>query len=141
MRPDRLDELRATEYGYLDRDGQVYLDYTGSGLAAESQLRAHATRLREGLFGNPHSEKLCNPGAGEGAFDLTLGQLKRSRGWGVQTIDDYLLRLDLLTGGAVRVSLGIASNLADVERFLDFLRTAYRDRTAATEGLKPRLRC
>ena len=55
-RRDRLDELRTTEYGYLDRDGHVYLDYTGSGLAAESQLRAHGTRLGEGLFGNPHSE-------------------------------------------------------------------------------------
>ena len=41
----------------------------------------------------------------------------------------------------MRVSLGIASNLADVERFLDFLRTTYRDRPAATEGLEPRLRC
>ena len=100
-------------------------------VAAESAARGIS--LRTGCF--------CNPGAGEGAFDLTRGQLKRSRGLGVQTIDDYLLRLDLLTGGAVRVSLGIASNLADVERFLDFLRTTYRDRPAATEGLKPRLRC
>lgn len=56
MGSDRLDELRATEYGYLDRDGHVYLDYTGSGLAAECQLRAHRERLRAGLFGNPHSE-------------------------------------------------------------------------------------
>ena len=32
----RLDELRATEYAYLDDGGHVYLDYTGSGLAARS---------------------------------------------------------------------------------------------------------
>ena len=38
----RLDELRATEYSYLDEGGHVYLDYTGAGLAAQSQLRAHA---------------------------------------------------------------------------------------------------
>jgi hypothetical protein len=45
------------------------------------------------------------------------------------------------TGGAVRVSLGLASNLADVDRFLDFTDSTYRDRPAATDGLKPRLRC
>jgi selenocysteine lyase/cysteine desulfurase len=74
------------------------------------------------------------------AHDLR-GRLKGSRGWGARTVDEYLVRLDLLTGGAVRVSLGIASNVADVERFLGFLRTTYRDRPAGTEGLKPRLRC
>ena len=52
----RLDELRATEYSYLDEGGHVYLDYTGSGLPARSQLRAHAARLRSGVYGNPHSD-------------------------------------------------------------------------------------
>ncbi len=52
----RLDELRATEYSYLDEGGHVYLDYTGAGLAARSQLAAHQTRLRTGVYGNPHSE-------------------------------------------------------------------------------------
>src|SRR6202046_3019188 len=52
----RLDELRATEYGYLDAGGHTYLDYTGSGLAADAQLRAHTERLRGGCFGNPHSD-------------------------------------------------------------------------------------
>src|SRR5215469_10282594 len=52
----RLDELRASEYGYLDEGGHVYLDYTGAGLAARSQLRAHQARLRSGCYGNPHSE-------------------------------------------------------------------------------------
>ncbi|HEX2312714.1 MAG TPA: aminotransferase class V-fold PLP-dependent enzyme [Thermomonospora sp.] len=52
----RLDELRATEYGYLDEQGHVYLDYTGSGLPARAQLRAHAERLAQDCFGNPHSE-------------------------------------------------------------------------------------
>jgi selenocysteine lyase/cysteine desulfurase len=51
-----LDELRATEYSYLDAGGHTYLDYTGAGLAADAQLRAHAKRLRGGCFGNPHSE-------------------------------------------------------------------------------------
>jgi selenocysteine lyase/cysteine desulfurase len=52
----RLDELRATEYAYLDDNGQIYLDYTGAGLTADAQLRAHVERLRSGCFGNPHSE-------------------------------------------------------------------------------------
>jgi selenocysteine lyase/cysteine desulfurase len=51
----RLDELRATEYAYLDAGGHVYLDYTGAGLAARSQLAAHARRLASGVYGNPHS--------------------------------------------------------------------------------------
>jgi molybdenum cofactor sulfurtransferase len=31
-----LDQLRATEYGRLDELGQVYLDYTGGSLYAET---------------------------------------------------------------------------------------------------------
>lgn len=51
----RLDELRATEYSYLDAQDHVYLDYTGSGLAANAQRRAHEERLANTLCGNPHS--------------------------------------------------------------------------------------
>ena len=36
-----LDDLRATEYRRLDERGQVYLDYTGGSLYAESQLQKH----------------------------------------------------------------------------------------------------
>ena len=50
-----LDDLRATEYGRLDRQGHVYLDYTGGGLYAESQVRAHMELLSANVFGNPHS--------------------------------------------------------------------------------------
>ena len=50
-----LDDLRATEYARLDRDGHVYLDYTGGGLYAETQVRAHETLLLNHTFGNPHS--------------------------------------------------------------------------------------
>jgi molybdenum cofactor sulfurtransferase len=50
-----LDELRRTEYARLDAQGQTYLDYTGGGLYAESQVRAHETLLRESVLGNPHS--------------------------------------------------------------------------------------
>ena len=50
-----LDELRERDYSRLDRLGQIYLDYTGGGLYAESQLRAHQQVLAENIFGNPHS--------------------------------------------------------------------------------------
>lgn len=50
-----LDELRQREYSRLDRLGHIYLDYTGGGLYAESQLRAHHELLRNQVFGNPHS--------------------------------------------------------------------------------------
>ena len=50
-----LDELRATEYGRLDASGDVYLDYTGGSLYAESQLEEHLRMLRDAVYGNPHS--------------------------------------------------------------------------------------
>lgn len=50
-----IDYLRATEYPTLDTEGHIYLDYTGGGLAAESQLRAHFELLRQNIYGNPHS--------------------------------------------------------------------------------------
>jgi selenocysteine lyase/cysteine desulfurase len=52
----KLDELRATEYSYLDERGDVYLDFTGAGIAAGSQVRAHAARIGAACFGNPHSQ-------------------------------------------------------------------------------------
>src|SRR5664279_5205813 len=54
----KLDALRATEYARLDEQQQVYLDYTGASLYAESQLQEHMLMLQKGVFGNPHS---CNP--------------------------------------------------------------------------------
>jgi len=50
-----LDALRATEYARLDALQSIYLDYTGGGLYAESQLRQHMDLLRVNVFGNPHS--------------------------------------------------------------------------------------
>ena len=38
----RSPTLRRREYGRLDAEGQVYLDYTGGGLHAASQIDAHA---------------------------------------------------------------------------------------------------
>jgi molybdenum cofactor sulfurtransferase len=50
-----IDELRERDYARLDRLNQIYMDYTGGGLYAESQLLAHQKILKENVFGNPHS--------------------------------------------------------------------------------------
>ena len=51
-----LDELRESDYGRLDRLGHVYLDYTGGGLYAASQIRRHMAMLEDHVLGNPHSD-------------------------------------------------------------------------------------
>jgi selenocysteine lyase/cysteine desulfurase len=56
----KLDYLRTTEYARLDRQGQIYLDYTGGGLYAEWQLRQHLEWLANGVYGNPHSKNLTS---------------------------------------------------------------------------------
>jgi molybdenum cofactor sulfurtransferase len=50
-----LDNLRREEYPCLDRQDHVYLDYTGGGLYARSQIEQHHGLLRNHVFGNPHS--------------------------------------------------------------------------------------
>jgi selenocysteine lyase/cysteine desulfurase len=51
----RIDEIRQSDYAILDQQGHIYLDYTGGGLYAASQLKAHQELLRTHVFGNPHS--------------------------------------------------------------------------------------
>ncbi len=60
-----LDDLRASDYARIDRQNQVYLDYTGGGLYAESQLQKHMALLTENVYGNPHSTNLTSMAATE----------------------------------------------------------------------------
>jgi selenocysteine lyase/cysteine desulfurase len=55
-------QLRSDEFSRLDAGRHAYLDYTGSALYAERQVRAHASLLGRSVFGNPHSE---NPASRE----------------------------------------------------------------------------
>jgi molybdenum cofactor sulfurtransferase len=57
-----LDALRAADYGRLDAQGEVYLDYTGACLHADSQIRQHADLLNSAVFGNPHSASPTSSG-------------------------------------------------------------------------------
>jgi selenocysteine lyase/cysteine desulfurase len=52
---EALDRLRRSDYARLDQGEHIYLDYTGGGLYAESQIDRHHQLLKEHLFGNPHS--------------------------------------------------------------------------------------
>jgi selenocysteine lyase/cysteine desulfurase len=49
-------DLRRREYSRLDRSAEAYLDYTGSALYSDTQITRHTERMKEGIFGNPHSE-------------------------------------------------------------------------------------
>ncbi len=51
----KIDELRCTDYSRLDNSGHVYLDYTGGGLYAASQVQKHMQLLTDNVYGNPHS--------------------------------------------------------------------------------------
>ena len=50
-----LDVLRREEYARLDDQDHVYLDYTGAGLFADSQIREHLALIGARVLGNPHS--------------------------------------------------------------------------------------
>ncbi|MBS1819409.1 MAG: aminotransferase class V-fold PLP-dependent enzyme [Acidobacteria bacterium] len=55
-----LDELRRTDYARLDAHGHAYLDYTGGGVYADSQIRDHAALITAEALGNPHSVSLAS---------------------------------------------------------------------------------
>jgi molybdenum cofactor sulfurtransferase len=61
-----LDELRQRDFARLDRHDHVYLDYTGAGLYAESQVVEHLNLLKEKVLGNPHSTNPTSKSATEG---------------------------------------------------------------------------
>ncbi len=58
-----FEQLRVREFSRLDEGGHAYLDYTGSGLYAESQLRSHEEFLERHVLGNPHSENPASAAA------------------------------------------------------------------------------
>jgi hypothetical protein len=55
-------------------------------------------------------------------------------------LDDYIAQVGMPSGGAVRASLGLATNFADVHRFMRFA-GRFRDVTAVPADLPPRLAC
>ena len=93
---------------------------------------AHRVSLRTGCF--------CNPGAAELAFGVRHESLLGGMENTLRTFDDYVEATRLQSGGAVRVSLGVATTFADVYRFMRFA-SAFRDRVVRDVGLPLRERC
>ncbi|MEZ5283838.1 MAG: aminotransferase class V-fold PLP-dependent enzyme [Vicinamibacterales bacterium] len=92
--------------------------------------------LRTGCF--------CNPGAGEATYGLSAEQIgtffRQAEGMSFDELrlgirDAYGLEI-----GAIRASVGIATNAADLERFLAFA-ASFRDRTAEEIGISVRDTC
>jgi len=50
-----IDQIRQTDYTRLNERKHIYLDYTGAGLYASSQIERHTRLLQDHIFGNPHS--------------------------------------------------------------------------------------
>jgi len=106
------------------RGGIVTFNFYGvNGRAIDHRVveeRANAANisLRTGCF--------CNPGGGEVALGLSGTELSSCFRQPAHethlTIDDFRLCIDGKSSGAVRVSLGLVSNQADVGRFLAFAR-------------------
>jgi selenocysteine lyase/cysteine desulfurase len=101
--------------------------------AVAQATAAAGISIRTGCF--------CNPGAAEGAFQLSKAAWRRALRGQARTLDQFVDLLGLPSGGALRASVGLASNVRDVERFLAFVELTYRDRVVDTAGLAPRLGC
>ena len=94
--------------------------------------RQHNVSLRTGCF--------CNPGAGEVAFTISRETLLGGEFGEGMTLDDYIPQLGLPSGGAIRASLGIASNYHDLYRFIQFA-DEFVDLTDVPDDLPPRMSC
>jgi selenocysteine lyase/cysteine desulfurase len=109
---------------FYDPQGRM-LDYR----RIDELAGAAGISLRTGCF--------CNPGAGETAEGLTEDDMLAGAAQGLDMTLPRFVQVVSHRGksaGAIRVSLGPISNLADVERFLDFA-AGFRDQTAHTLGV------
>jgi molybdenum cofactor sulfurtransferase len=126
--PTTWDRRGATiSFNFLHPDGRVIDERFVDIIAA-----AHNISVRTGCF--------CNSGAGETAFSISRDTLIGAEFAEGMILDDYIKLVGMPTGGAVRVSLGLATNFADVYRFMHFA-TQFRDVTDVPADLPPRLAC
>jgi selenocysteine lyase/cysteine desulfurase len=98
----------------------------------ERVARRHSISLRTGCF--------CNPGAGEVVFTISRETLVGGEFGEGMTLDDYVQAIGLPSGGAVRASLGVATNSGDIERFAAFA-TEFVDLADVPGDLPPRIGC
>jgi selenocysteine lyase/cysteine desulfurase len=114
-------------FNFLHPDGRIVDERYVDRIAAR-----HSISLRTGCF--------CNPGAGEIAFTISPETLVGGEFGHGMALDDYIAAMGLPSGGAIRASLGLASNLSDVDRFLDFA-AEFVDLTATPGDLPERHTC
>ena len=107
-------------FNFLHPDGRAVDERFVDVVAA-----AHGISVRTGCF--------CNSGAGETAFSLSGDTLIGAEFAEGMILDDYIRLVGMPTGGAVRVSLGLATNFADVYRFMTFA-TEFLDVTEVPDG-------
>ncbi len=125
---------------FLDPDGAIVDERVVERRASASRLS-----LRTGCF--------CNPGAGEVAFHLSQEALQKIfkeeskdllpklfQEEGKMSWDAFLADLGMQSGGAVRISLGLVTNFADVYRLVQFACT-FLDSFPVEDDLSPRLHC
>jgi selenocysteine lyase/cysteine desulfurase len=98
-------------FNFYDRGGRT-IDHRD----VEQRANLSNLSLRTGCF--------CNPGGGEIALGITGTELSscfhRPEHETHLTVDDFRLCIDGKSTGAVRVSLGLVSNRADVDAFIAF---------------------
>ena len=130
------DDLRAARVGASRGDDRLQLPPPDGRVVDERYVdrvaRAHRVSLRTGCF--------CNPGAGEVAFTISRETLVGGEFGEGMTLDDYVRVIGLPSGGAVRASLGLVSNLEDIRRFAEFAQE-FVDVASVPDDLPPRTGC
>jgi selenocysteine lyase/cysteine desulfurase len=114
-------------FNFLHPDGSVVDERYVDRVAGK-----HNISLRTGCF--------CNPGAGEVAFSISRETLVGGEFGRGMILDDYMHTIGLASGGAIRASLGLASNLADITRFMEFA-GKFVDLTSTPSDLPERRGC
>jgi len=109
---------------FYDPDGHL-LDYR----RIEELAGVRRISLRTGCF--------CNPGTGETAEHITeddiLAALDQSHDMSLPRFLQFITHRGGKSAGAIRVSVGIASNFDDVQRFVEFA-ASLRDQTRLSIG-------
>jgi selenocysteine lyase/cysteine desulfurase len=110
---DTRDRGGTVTFSLLDPYGQVF-----DVQAVERETAAAGVCIRTGCF--------CNPGAAEVAFGLTGPDVAKART--ARTSAEARQAAGIPGGGAIRASVGLASNVQDVQTFLAVIGAMYRDR-------------
>lgn len=112
-------------FNLIDADGHFF-PYQ----LVEKEANDDGISIRAGCF--------CNPGAGEFSLTITAEEVrkcvKQATIDGIFDVNAYHKCLGSKPSGAVRTSLGLASNFEDVVSFLDFLATFLDRKSVDADG-------